>query len=60
MQASGRPSAPRDDRLQPDDAEEARKLVLKLRWIGMEEEARRLSETLDSGACPFVEPRETD
>ena len=42
---------------------EMRKLILKLRWIGMEEEADRLSESLARLApadCPVMGPRDTD
>ena len=37
------------------------KLIRKLRWIGMESEARRLQTELTISADPVVaEPRETD
>jgi hypothetical protein len=40
------------------------KLIRKLRWIGMEAEARRLQVTLDGATgrtdCVIAEPRETD
>ena len=42
---------------------EVRKLILKLRWIAMEEEADRLSESLARAAtieCPLMGPRDTD
>jgi hypothetical protein len=42
---------------------EIRKLILKLRWIGMEEEAERLSASLAEFAtaeCQVMGPRETD
>jgi hypothetical protein len=42
---------------------EIRKLILKLRWIGMEEEAERLSRSLAEFAtaeCQVLGPRETD
>jgi hypothetical protein len=42
---------------------EIRKLILKLRWIGMEEEAERLSASLAEFAtaeCHVMGPRETD
>ncbi len=42
---------------------EIKKLILKLRWIGMEEEAERLSATLAELAtdeCPVMGPRDTD
>ena len=42
---------------------EMRKLIIKLRWIGMEEEAERLSDTLARSApseCPLFGPRDTD
>jgi hypothetical protein len=43
--------------------EEMRKLILKLRWIGLDEEAERLSATLARiapSACSFMGPRDTD
>ncbi len=42
---------------------EIRKLILKLRWIGMESEADRLGHLLakvDPTDCAPMEPRETD
>lgn len=42
---------------------EMRKLILKLRWIGLDDEAERLSESLAEFApvdCPIMGPRETD
>lgn len=43
--------------------EEVRKLILKLRWIGMDEEADRLNATLAGlipAQCTFMGPRDTD
>jgi hypothetical protein len=37
--------------------------ILKLRWMGMEDEALELSERLAESAplvCPLIEPRDTD
>ena len=45
------------------EAHELRKLIIKLRWIGMESEAENLSHRLAEiapQACAFGEPRETD
>lgn len=42
---------------------ELRGRILKLRWIGMEDEALELSEMLADAApleCPLIEPLETD
>lgn len=42
---------------------ELRGRILKLRWIGMEDEALELSEKLADAApldCPLIEPRDTD
>ncbi len=42
---------------------EMRKLILKLRWIGMEDEAQRLSTALALCApadCVPMDPRDTD
>ena len=47
----------------PASREEVRKLVLKLRWMGMEDEAIKLGEELAEAApmeCPLIEPRDTD
>jgi hypothetical protein len=47
----------------PAETDELRKLVLKLRWIGMESEAEILSNHLAKTApadCVFVAPCDTD
>ena len=45
------------------EAHELRKLIVKLRWIGMESEAENIRHRLAEiapQACAFGEPRETD
>jgi len=51
--------------LSPDSSDHWIKLIRKLRWIGMEEEARLLQQTVSSvhganGGCVLAEPVCTD
>ncbi len=43
----------------PTSPAELKKLILKLRWIGLEDEAARLA-SLAPGDCAGLWPRETD
>jgi hypothetical protein len=55
---------PNASRAQPSGSNaELRGRILKLRWIGMDDEALELSEKLADAAplgCPLIEPRDTD
>lgn len=53
----------RSPKTQSGASAELRGRILKLRWIGMEDEALELSEKLADEAaldCPLIEPRDTD
>ena len=59
------PSRRRDERpeIERPSASELAKRIRKLRWMGMEDEARKLQAELsrsESGDCVLAAPRETD
>ncbi|HWY61412.1 MAG TPA: hypothetical protein VNW15_05880 [Rhizomicrobium sp.] len=44
----------------PASPDDIRKLVLKLRWIGLEHEAQQLQSSLSEGEVAAIAPIETD